>query len=73
MKVIKIKAYTSDASQVEAIKAFMKALKIKFELSNDKSPYNPEFVEKVSESRQQAKEGKVKRVEKDSLKDFLEL
>ena len=33
MQPINIKAYTEDASQIEAVKAFMKALKIKFELT----------------------------------------
>lgn len=36
MQVINIKAYTEDASQIEAVKAIMKALKIKFEIANDK-------------------------------------
>jgi hypothetical protein len=40
MEAITIKAYTVDTSQVEAIKAFMKALKIKFELTkNIEKPY----------------------------------
>jgi len=73
MKTINITAYTEDASQVEALKAFMKALKIKFELTKEKDPYNPEFVENVLESRQQAKSGKVTRVKKKDLKAFLEL
>ncbi len=38
MQVINITAYTEDASQIEAVKAFMKALKIKFEIANIK-PY----------------------------------
>lgn len=32
--------------------------------------YNAEFVKKVLESQQQAKEGKVTRVEKENLKEF---
>ncbi len=35
MKAINIKAYPTDLSQVAAIKAVMKALKIKFELSKE--------------------------------------
>ncbi|WP_298648929.1 DUF2683 family protein [uncultured Proteiniphilum sp.] len=73
MKSINIKAYTDDASQIEALKAFMKALKIKFELSKEQSPYNPEFVEKVLQSRQQAKDRKTTRVKKENLKVFLDL
>ena len=38
MQAINITAYTEDASQIEAVKAFMKALKIKFEIANIK-PY----------------------------------
>lgn len=37
MQAINITAYTEDASQIEAVKAFMKALKIKFEIANVKS------------------------------------
>jgi hypothetical protein len=58
--------------QENALKAFMKALKIKFEVSKEK-PYDPEFVAKIKESRQQAKEGKTTRVEKKDLKEFLGL
>lgn len=39
MEAITIKAYTNDVSQVEAIKAFMKTLKIKFEFSEDVVAY----------------------------------
>ena len=59
-------------AQENALKAFIKALKIKFEVSKEK-PYDPEFVGKVDESRKQAKEGKTTRVEKDDLKEFLGL
>lgn len=36
MQVINITAYTEDASQIEAVKAIMKALKIKFEIASTK-------------------------------------
>lgn len=36
MYTINIKAHPQDESQVEAVKAFMKALKIKFEISKEK-------------------------------------
>ncbi|MFC4479917.1 DUF2683 family protein [Flavobacterium chungangensis] len=39
MQAINITAYTEDASQIEAVKAFMKSLKIKFEIANVK-PYD---------------------------------
>lgn len=58
--------------QENALKAFAKALKIKFEVAKE-NPYKAEFVAKVQESRKQAKDGKVTRVEKENLKEFLGL
>ncbi|WP_417589794.1 DUF2683 family protein [Owenweeksia hongkongensis] len=58
--------------QENALKAFIKALKMKFEISEGKN-YDSEFVAKVEESRQQAYEGKTVQVEKEALKDFLGL
>lgn len=57
METINIKAYTDNTSQIDALKAFMKALKIKFEVTNDKS-YNPEFVDMIKQGEQDLKEGK---------------
>lgn len=65
-------AHPKTGEQVEALKAFMHALKIRFEVSNADS-YNPEFVKKVLESRQQAEEGKVTRIKKENLKEYLGL
>jgi hypothetical protein len=56
MEAINITAYTNDTSQIDAIKAVLKALKIKFEVAIEK-PYNPEFVSKIEESREQYKKG----------------
>jgi selenophosphate synthase len=56
MEAINITAYTNDTSQIDAIKAVLKALKIKFEVATEK-PYNPEFVAKIEESREQYKKG----------------
>lgn len=72
MQTITIKAYTEDDSQIEAIKAVMKALKIKFEISTEK-PYNPEFVAKIEKSKQEFKEDKSTRVKKEDLQSFLGL
>ncbi len=58
MTAVNITAYTDDKAQIEAIKAFMKALKIKFELSKEKSPYKPEFVEKIKQGDEDLKRGK---------------
>ena len=63
-------AHPKTAEQVNALQAFMQALKIKFEVSKAEN-YNPEFVEKILESRQQAKDGKRTRVKKEALKEFL--
>lgn len=57
MQTINFTAYTEDLTQIEAIKAFMKALKIKFEVSKDQ-PYDPEFVTKILEAEQEIKQGK---------------
>jgi len=70
MEAINIKAYTDDSSQIDALKAFMKALKIKFEVTNDK-PYNAEFVDKINNSKKQLENGEVTRVKKEDLKQFL--
>jgi hypothetical protein len=66
-----IKAYPQDNLQIKALKAFMKALKIKFEVTE--SPYNPEFVEKIKKSQQEFEEGNFTRVKKEDLKQFLGL
>jgi hypothetical protein len=62
-----IKAYPQDNLQIKALKAFMKALKIKFEVTEQESSYNPEFVEKIQESRQQAMEGKTVKIALDDI------
>ena len=49
-------AQPANDEQANALKAFMKALKIKFEITSEK-PYNPEFVAKIQESREQAGRG----------------
>ena len=66
MEAINITAYPSDMSQIVAIKAVMKALKIKFEVSKEK-PYNPEFVAKIQKGRQDYKDGKGKVMTMDEL------
>ena len=57
MQAINIIAYTEDSSQIEAIKAVMKALKIKFEVSKEK-PYNTDFVDMVLDAEKEIKNGK---------------
>lgn len=65
--------HTDDKEQLKVLKAFMKALKIKFDVSNDDTTYNPEFVAKIMESKQQAENGNYTTVQKEDLKEFLGL
>lgn len=59
MEAINSKAYTSNITQVEAIKAFMKALKIKYELSlQSESPYYEAFIIKIKQGDEDLKNGK---------------
>ena len=69
MQTINITAYTEDAAQIEAIKSILKALKIKYEISKGK-PYNPEFVAKINQSRQDYKDGKGTVVSLEELNDL---
>jgi hypothetical protein len=57
MDAINIKIYPNDESQIENLKAVMKAFKIKFKVVEEK-PYNPEFVKKILKSREDSKLGK---------------
>lgn len=65
-------AHPKTPEQVKALKAFMQALKIKFEVTKKES-YNPDFVTKIEESRQQYKNGDFVSVEKKDIKSFLGL
>lgn len=67
METINIIAHTNDASQIEAIKAFMKALKIKFELSEGQNAYDPEFVKKIQKGDEDLKNGKGRTVTVEEL------
>ena len=72
MKNHSIIVHPANEEENSVIKEFFTAHKIKFEVSTD-IPYDPDFVAKIQESRQQAKEGKVTRVKKENLKEFLGL
>lgn len=50
--------HPNNKEQLAALKAFMKAFKISFE--ENKTPYNPEFVAKIQESREQVKRGETR-------------
>ena len=64
-------AHPQTSEQVSALKAFMQALKIKFEISK-KDESNPEFAEKIMESKKQISNGKFTDVKKDDLKAFID-
>ncbi|HMS29839.1 MAG TPA: hypothetical protein PKD32_08345 [Saprospiraceae bacterium] len=58
--------HPSNEEQLKVLKAFLEALKIKFEFSKDKE-YNPEFVTKIEKARQDYKDGKGKVYTSDQL------
>ena len=55
-------AHPQTEKEASTLKAIMKALKIKFTITKER-PYNPDFVAKVLESRQQVNEGKTAKME----------
>ena len=71
MEAINITAFTDDTSQIDAIKAFMKALKIKFEIAKDK-PYNTDFVAKIKRSEDDFKKGKFTTVKPENLSNYID-
>jgi len=58
-------AHPESEEKLAALKAFMKALKIRFE--EEKSPYNSEFVEKINRSNEEFKAGNYKTIKTDDL------
>lgn len=65
-------AHPNTNEQIEAVKAFMKALKIKFEVSKE-NIYNTDFVKKIEKSKKEFENGEFTRVEKEDLQSFLGL
>lgn len=51
--------------QLTVLKAFIKAMKIDFR--SEKSPYDPEFVEKILQGREDIKNGKGVRIATEDL------
>lgn len=70
MKNRNIIVHPSNEQEMNVIQAFFKALKIKFEISKEEV-YDPKFVAKIEESKQQLKEGKITRVAQENLSQFL--
>ncbi|MBN1184845.1 MAG: hypothetical protein JXB49_21340 [Bacteroidales bacterium] len=59
-------AHPSNEQEMNVIKAFFEALKIKFEITKD-TPYNPEFIAKIEKSRKQASDGKTVKISLDDI------
>ena len=73
MKAINITAYTEDASQIESIKAVIKAFKIKYEITQvkeEKSPYDPEFVAMIKLGEKDIKDGNGIKMTLDELENL---
>ncbi len=65
-------AHPQTEEQLKALKAFMKALKIDFQITKEKE-YDADYVQKVMESREQYKSGDFTSVEKKDINSFLGL
>ena len=60
-------AHPANAEQVNALKAVLKALKIKFETTTTEAPYNQEFVDKILQGDEDFKAGKGKKITVEEL------
>jgi hypothetical protein len=72
MQTINITAHTNDASQIDALKAVMRAMKIDFKISKPKveKPYNSEFVKMVLDAENEIKNGKGLKVTSQGFDDL---
>ena len=61
--------HPSNDEQVAILKAFLEALKIKFEISKEDA-YNADFVAKIEKARQDYKDGKGKKYTAEQLNDI---
>jgi hypothetical protein len=50
--------HPENRDQLNAVEAILKVLKVPFNKSKEKSPYNPEFVAKIKRSKKNFSEGK---------------
>ncbi len=69
METVNIKVHEVDGSKLESLKAFMKALKIKFELKKEDT-YDPEFVKKIEQGDIDFKAGKGRKITVKELNDL---
>jgi hypothetical protein len=64
-------AHPKTNEEVLALKAFMAALKIKFEVANEDT-YDPDFVKKIVHSKKQIAEGNFTEVKPENLESFID-
>ena len=64
--------HPENTEQVNALKAFIKALNMKFEIAGEPY-YNPDFVAKIKKSREEFQTGNFVHIEKEDLESFLGL
>lgn len=67
MRAQNIIFHPANNEEMKALKAIGKALKLQFEITDEKKPYNPEFVAKIKESKKQIQEGNFKIIKTDDL------
>ena len=65
-----ITARPKNKKQVALIESFFNDLKAPFEKTKDKSPYNPEFVQKILQGDNDLKEGKGRKVTIEELNNL---
>ena len=65
MEAITIHPETKE--QLNAVEAFLKALKVPFKKTKEKKPYKPEFVDKIKKSKENFAEGKYTTVKVEDL------
>jgi hypothetical protein len=57
--------------QLNALKAFMQAFKIKFKVSKEES-YNDDFIEKIIESKKQIESGNYTEIKQKEINSFID-
>ena len=62
-----ITVHPKNKEQLTLVENFLKDLKVPFEKSKMKSPYDPEFVKKILQGDKYLKEGKGRKVTMDEL------
>lgn len=60
-------AHPTTVEQIKALTEFVKTLKIKFEVTQKDTPYNPEFVNMVMEAESEIESGKGLKVSSDEF------